>query len=440
MGLIRLLKHDLAAETRMWAGKGLVSEEQAAAICREYGIDFYDTGHRSRGYWALMLLGYLFIGLALITLVSANWEDIPRGARMGGLIAATLAAHLAGLGKIRRGREAAGIGFFFLGSLLYGASIMLIAQIYHIGEHFPDGILAWALGVLPLALLLNSTALMLLALALGTVWFFVESHLGYFPWYFLLFLAASAWHLLRGNTSRTLFMGLVVLAGLFLEYAISWQLGGWQHLDIQAENLFFAGGWCLACHGFSKYLLSLERPEAKDYGTLLGLWCLRFFIFALFAFSFTEAWEGLFDLDWQAPGPALAGGIALTAAALALAWRGDRRLAGITATTLAGLVYLAALVAAQQSPPESWAILFTVADNILLVSAGVWLIVNGIRRRISHYFFLGVVTILLTGLIRYIDLVGDYIGAAALFLGFAVILLATARFWKVRKGRDTGNE
>jgi len=31
-----------------------------------------------------------------------------------------------------------------------------------------------------------------------------------------------------------------------------------------------------------------------------------------------------------------------------------------------------------------------------------------------------------------VDLVGDYIGAAALFLGFAVILLATARFWKSR--------
>jgi hypothetical protein len=33
-------------------------------------------------------------------------------------------------------------------------------------------------------------------------------------------------------------------------------------------------------------------------------------------------------------------------------------------------------------------------------------------------------------LLRYIDLVGDYIGAAILFAVFAVILLVSARYWK----------
>ena len=45
--------------------------------------------------------------------------------------------------------------------LTYAAvlGIMLIAQIYHLGEHFPDGLLLWALGILPLAWLTASRLL-----------------------------------------------------------------------------------------------------------------------------------------------------------------------------------------------------------------------------------------------------------------------------------------
>ncbi|HCY88140.1 MAG TPA: DUF2157 domain-containing protein [Desulfobacteraceae bacterium] len=432
MGLIRLFKNDLAAEIRKWTEKGLISTDQAAAICREYGMDFHDTDQRSRGYWILVFLGYLFIGMALITLISANWDNIPRALRMGGLIGITLAAHLAGLHKFRQGKDTAAVGLFFLGALCYGASIMLIAQIYHIGEHFPDGILIWALGVLPLALLLQSRALMLQTMTLGTLWFFVESHLGYFPWYFFIFLSAAVWHLVKSGASRTLFLWVIIMTGIFAEYGISWGLDGWQHLDIQAENLFFAGGWVLFCYGASKYLVHRDNPDAVDYGTLLALWCLRFFIVTLFIFSFEGAWEEVFDMDWRVPGAALAGGLSLAGAALVLTWLGNRRTDGLTVTAIISLLYLLSLWASQTLTDTTPALYFAVADNIALVSSGVWLIVSGIKNSISHYFFLGVVTILLTGLVRYVDLVGDYIGAAALFLGFAVILLATARFWKSR--------
>ena len=36
-----------------------------------------------------------------------------------------------------------GTGLFFLGNLFYGASIILVAQIYHLGEHMPDGVFWW---------------------------------------------------------------------------------------------------------------------------------------------------------------------------------------------------------------------------------------------------------------------------------------------------------
>ena len=37
-------------------------------------------------------------------------------------------------------------GLFFLGNIFYGASIILIAQIYHLGEYMPDGVFWWDTG------------------------------------------------------------------------------------------------------------------------------------------------------------------------------------------------------------------------------------------------------------------------------------------------------
>jgi len=37
---------------------------------------------------------------------------------------------------------------------------------------------------------------------------------------------------------------------------------------------------------------------------------------------------------------------------------------------------------------------------------------------------------------RYVDLIGDYIGGAAIFMVFAVVLLGSARYWKRRLSRE----
>ncbi len=68
-------------------------------------------------------------------------------------------------------------------------------------------------------------------------------------------------------------------------------------------------------------------------------------------------------------------------------------------------------------------------DGLLRLS-GIWLIVRGINSGISHYFFLGITAILVIAFMRYIDLIGEYIGGAILFTMLAVLLLGAARYWK----------
>ena len=67
-------------EASTWVDLQLITVEQAQAIpiCRVYGIDYDTIRSRSSAYRVLVVLGFVFIGLSLITLIGANWDTIPR--------------------------------------------------------------------------------------------------------------------------------------------------------------------------------------------------------------------------------------------------------------------------------------------------------------------------------------------------------------------------
>jgi uncharacterized membrane protein len=427
MRLIRLLKRDLAHETRDWVEEGLIDQAQGEAICARYGIDYQHPEEHSGGYRVLVVLGFLFIGLSLLTLIGANWEEIPRAVRTAGLVLLVLAANLRGWFSYRSGQRGAAVGWFFLGSLFYGAAIMLIAQIYHIGEHFPDGILWWALGVLPFALLLESGLLTVLMLALAYIWLFVETGLDFFPWLFPLFLAAAGLHLYRHGHSNLIFIAVVAGIGLFAEFTLSWFMSESPGFKAAQENIVLAGGLFVFFLGVGKWLASRPSPNAIDYGALLQVWVLRFFVLYLLFFSFEGAWNDLLGAPRLLLVPTLVVVLLLCAAALVLAILAH---AGRASVVLTAVAFLGMWEAALWVNDDHYDVWFQVADNLLLIGLGIWLILRGIQARISHYFHVGVSVILLTGLLRYIDLVGDYIGAAILFAVFAAILLLAARFWK----------
>jgi uncharacterized membrane protein len=313
----------------------------------------------------------------------------------------TLAFNALGLYRYRQGSVNGAVGFFFLGGLCYGASIMLIAQIYHIGEHFPDGIFWWAMGIMPAALLLESTVLMMLTASLAFAWFFVESYLQYFPLFFLVFMAATAWHVFRCRQSNILFLALVFGVGTMGEYTLSWHLGGGR-FDVGPENILACAALFLLFFGISQWMSSRTGHRLKDYGLLLEVWVLRFTIITLFVFSFEEPWEEMIGASWKAVGLVVTLSIILAAAALGLAVAARGGVVPLASISAWYFIALAAVTGLDRAD----AVLLQIADNIVLVVAGVWLVVAGIRR----------------------------VGAACLFAFFAVILLATARYWKGHLG------
>lgn len=427
MRLIRLLKYDLAQEIALWVQDKIISVEQAELICSRYRIDYHHQTRRSYGYFILITLGYLFMGLSLITLLSANWDNIPRLLRMTGVIALTLAVNIMGINQAQKGKDTVAVGYFFLGGLFYGASIMLIAQIYHIGEHYPDGVFWWVVGVLPIALLMRSSMLMLLSAGLAYIWFFIESALHFYPYLFPLFLISLGWHCFRIKQSNTIFLLLVAGICFWVEYSVSWLLGGMSYFEFGPENILLVPGIFIAFYGLSVLWINRKNTMLCDYGTLLNVWALRFTIFFLLIFSFEEPWNELLTEHWEMFYSTM--GIAMILILFSIGMLITSK-QSIIPIIFFSFFYIAVFGLILTNRKENLALPLQVTDNILLVVSGIWLIVQGIQKGISHYFFIGVLTILVTGLLRYIDLVGDYIGATVLFALFAVILLSTAKFWK----------
>ncbi len=170
----------LSTEIAQWEHEGLVRPDQAQTLRARYGLlagETPKTLHRSRIVYFLSLLGAVLVGVGVILLIGANWQAIPRWARIALLIVSTAAAYQTGYWMAFQSKRypKLGMALLLLGSVLWGASIFLISQTYQlVGEGGGAGertaTLYWFLGVLPLAYVLLSQLHLALSLVIGAVW------------------------------------------------------------------------------------------------------------------------------------------------------------------------------------------------------------------------------------------------------------------------------
>ena len=117
----------------------------------------------------------MLFGFAAISFVAAHWQDVPRLGRLGLLLAAIwLGYGVAGWLTSRDQRSFADAAVLFAVAM-FGASIMLISQMYNIDGNPPDGVLMWWIGALFAGAVLRSNPALALAMILVCVWSFMES-------------------------------------------------------------------------------------------------------------------------------------------------------------------------------------------------------------------------------------------------------------------------
>ena len=448
MKFIRLLKRELASEALRWVEKGLLSRDQAQGILGLYETELPDDDPSAAGYNVLMGLAALFAGLALIVLVSANWEDIPRGLRMGGLFTFTAAINFLGVRAFQQDRPSAGTRWFILGAISYGTSIMLIGQIYHLGEYYSNGVYWWILGILPFALLTRSIVLMLLTQILGVIWTFYDLNIGSMPWSLIVLAGLAFYFSLALRNSLLVFLGAMLSLNFWLVLLSAWSWGS--NGSGLNEPSFETAVFATAC-GISSMVLgcwmagNAKSHRLQVYGGVLRLWGLRGAIILLLVMTFQDPWEELFDQSFAAIKwlwISLAMGLGSWLVVLGLELKRGAARSAILSLSVTGIfiVFWAAAMLAVEFLPASptsgtggavnAAIAWQVAGNLIAVCCGIAFIMEALQETSTASFYMGVGLLLLVALFRYFDLVGDYVGAAILFMVCAGIMMGAARFWR----------
>ena len=219
-------RHRLERDLARWQSSGWVSESGAVAIRSD--LDNRKSPFGAAGIFAI--LGAVLFGFAVMSFVAANWSEMSKLSRLL-LLLVTLWACYGAAGYLMQRQLQAFAGAAILGGIAaYGASIMLIAQMYHMEGNPPDAIFMWAMGALLAAVLLQSNAAVAATFVLITVWTCWERGLAQTPhWSFLIAwaiaTAAVVWMRWRPGlhlAALSLVVWLVPLGYLLLDRHAHW--------------------------------------------------------------------------------------------------------------------------------------------------------------------------------------------------------------------------
>lgn len=161
----------LRKELPDWSDKGWITPSGEAAILGDAEARAVQGIHVIP--IALAVIGALTLGAGIILFFAANWDEMPKIVKLIVLFGSMWIAYaIAGRGLSGSARASGAIAhaMLLLGVILFGANIHLIAQIYHIDAHYPNGVLLWTLGALVLVWAVPSQPAAVAGIALAILW------------------------------------------------------------------------------------------------------------------------------------------------------------------------------------------------------------------------------------------------------------------------------
>ncbi len=419
----------LRKELPVWVAHGWVNPGGERAILDHVSAQRAGTRYLT---YAFSILGVLLLGSGIITYFAANWGVIPKAAKLVILFGAMWAAYGAS-GYLFKDAESPQLGqaFLLLGVILFGANIALIAQIYHIDAHFPNGVLLWSLGAVLAAYLLRSQPALIAAIVLAALWTTLESDwvAGEPHWLFLVLWAAflpliyqKEW---RPSLNVTLIALLLWSLYVFEPIMLSWG----KPSPVYLLQLYFLGFLAMFLLGMVFATYDRSAPFAatvERYGLFATLACAYLLTFPRFHVG-REFW-----VEKAVRAPASGTPIALTVAGIALVvglalWH--RRRSGSAqrpAYLVLGQGLIAAIVAllfVNLFVSGKYGGLIAIGFNLLYFGGLVWLVYAGMHqddRFLVNIAFTFFALVLLT---RYFDTFWTLLNRSYFFMGGGLLLI-----------------
>lgn len=128
----------------------------------------------------IAVLGSLLVGAGVILWIASNWEAIPRFGKVALIFSVIIGTYFTSFYlQFKKDYPRVGRALAFLGCLLFGAGIILIAQIFNIEATSGSALLFWSLLILPLVLILKLGSGFTLSAILFALWgIFTTFHIG----------------------------------------------------------------------------------------------------------------------------------------------------------------------------------------------------------------------------------------------------------------------
>ncbi len=390
----RAFLNRLRRELPAWVEQGWVAADGQAAIL-DHAAARAERQTRLVPV-ALAVMGVFVFGAGVITFFAANWDAMAKPLKLALLFGGMWGAYAVaarGLARQALGARVLGQALTLLGVILFGANIMLIAQIYHIDSHYPNGVLLWALGALAVAYALPVQVVAVAGLALATLWSGME--IGGFDrlvhWPFLvvwaLFLVPVLGRTWRVGAAAAM---LALMVWCLMTFA------GWSY-DREGELIFLLQVYLLAAMAFLVLGAALESRPAV---AALSVVARRLALIGVLLSAHGLVYDDLYglrrlqdpELSWgterlaSAPYPwIVATGVALALAVGLAVWqvrrRGGGRVDGFGKIGLALLAALGVLMVVNLFLPAGYGAVTAlyVAFNLVVFAGLVWLIVAGYR-------------------------------------------------------------
>lgn len=158
-------------QIKQWLKEGTITEEQAKKMLADTS-QYKKEQSSNKLIIALSTIGAILLGIGVILFVASNWQQMPNIIKVLILLGSTAGSYY--LGYVLRYQKQTlikvGASLIFLGALLFGATIFLIAQMYHINANSHTLVLIWLIGIIPLVYALQTKPIAGLSSLLFFIW------------------------------------------------------------------------------------------------------------------------------------------------------------------------------------------------------------------------------------------------------------------------------
>lgn len=401
----------LESDLTRWVGEGLVSPQSATTI--RTGLQQEAGGVKLPS--VLGMLGGLLLASGVIAFVAANWQEIPRLGKLTGILAALSAALAVAARYERREAMRASDAAATAATLIFGAGVALVGQMYHLPADWPAGALLVGVGAFAVAALMRSDGALLVAFACLAAWLVGRHGSGLAspsPWYLALYLPLLA--LAMGRTNRAVHHAAVLAGALWLVLIPNLAMMFGRNVGADIAYLLF-----LSVSFVGLGMLGQDGRLPPLFAACLP-WGLIGFALAL-ALQLFRVLDAGFGGGGVAASHVVAAGIAGLAATAAMAvLLSDRR---------AGLILAAAMLTAMATSIVFWIGLGRILPGRVLVAALVLgsacaLVAAGSLTGLRRLTLAGTLAFGLAVLVLLYRTVGTLIDQSLFFLVGGVLLLA----------------